>query len=300
MNPRASSADHAVPFLFILLLISGAAGTAILEPSPDQDQEQREPVELFRKYLRIRTTHPNPDYAAAVAFLTAEARSVGLLTRTLEFVRGKPILLFTWPGADPSLPSILLNSHMDSVPVEEDKWIHPPFAAHRDPADGRIFARGAQDDKCLAIQYLEALRTLKSDATFTPLRSIHLSFVSDEEIGGRDGAAMFAASEEFRQLNVGFMLDEGQASPTDEFRVFYADRVPWRLIVKARGQPGHGARMYDNSAIENLMKTVEAVVRFRDSQFDLVKAGLKAASEVISLNPVYFKAGTQSPTVIHL
>ncbi|CAA7401579.1 unnamed protein product [Spirodela intermedia] len=299
MYPLASSADHAVPFLLIFLLLisaAAAAATAILEPSADQDQKRRDLVELFRKYLRIRTTHPNPDYATAAAFLTAEARSVGLLTQTLEFVPGKPILLFTWPGADPLLPSILLNSHMDSVPVEEDKWIHPPLAAHLDPADGRIFARGAQDDKCLAIQYLEALRTLKADSTFTPLRSIHVTLVPDEEIGGRDGAAMFTASEVFRQLNVGFVLDEGQASPTGEFRVFYADRAPWRLIVKARGQPGHGARMYDNTAIENLMELVEAVTYYRNSQFDLVKAGLKAASEVISLNPVYFKAGTHSPT----
>ncbi|CAA6664941.1 unnamed protein product [Spirodela intermedia] len=132
------------------------------------------------------------------------------------------------------------------------------------------------DDKCLAIQYLEALRTLKADSTFTPLRSIHVTLVPDEEIGGRDGAAMFTASEVFRQLNVGFVLDEGQASPTGEFRVFYADRAPWRLI--------------------NLMELVEAVTYYRNSQFDLVKAGLKAASEVISLNPVYFKAGTHSPT----
>lgn len=31
--------------------------------------------------------------------------------KIVEYVPGKPILILTWPGSDPSLPSILLNSH---------------------------------------------------------------------------------------------------------------------------------------------------------------------------------------------
>ena len=107
----------------------------------------------------------------------------------------------------------------------------------------------------------------------------------------------FAASSEFKDLNLGFVMDEGQASPGDEFRVFYAERTPWHLAIRANGMPGHGAKLYDNSAMENLMKSVELISRFRESQFDFVKAGKAANSEVISVNPVYLKAGTPSTTV---
>lgn len=127
-----------------------------------------------------------------------------------------------------------------------------------------------------------------------------MSYVPDEEIGGVNGILKFVASEEFRKLNVGFAMDEGQASPGDEFRVFYADRSPWNLIIKAKGMPGHGSRMYDNSAMENLMKSVEIISRFRESQFDVVKAGEAPNSEVISVNPVYVKAGIPSPSVSDL
>lgn len=281
------AASFSACFLLLFLLLRSFPATSFTQLEVDQ-------IQRFQKYLRIRTTHPDPDYASASAFVSSEAESIGLQTLTLEFAPGKPVLLLSWPGSDPSLPSILLNSHIDSVPAEPSKWLHPPLAAVRDAA-GRIFARGAQDDKCLAIQYLEALRNLKA-ASFVPRRSIHVSLVPDEEIGGTDGAAQFAASEEFRALNVGFVLDEGQASPTDEFRVFYADRSPLSLIVKAVGAPGHGSRMYDNGAMENLMYCVEAIARFRESQFDQVKAGNRAASEVISVNAVYMKAGTPSPT----
>lgn len=78
---------------------------------------------------------------------------------------------------------------------------------------------------------------------------------------------------------------------------FYAERCPWWLVIKARGAPGHGAKLYDNSAMENLFKSIESVRRFRASQFDLVKAGLKGEGEVISVNMAFLKAGTPSPTV---
>lgn len=109
--------------------------------------------------------------------------------------------------------------------------------------------------------------------------------------------AKFVESQVFDELNLGFVLDEGQASPNDEFRIFYADRSPWNMVIRALGVPGHGSRMYDNSAMENLMKSIEAMSKFRENQFDLVKAGLASTSEVISVNPVYVKAGIVSPTV---
>ncbi|KAK9078986.1 hypothetical protein SSX86_000655 [Deinandra increscens subsp. villosa] len=256
-------------------------------------------ITRFQQYLRINTAHPHPDYSAAVSFLDGLAKSIPipnlLHTRTLYLTTPqKPLLLVTLPGSNPSLPSILLNSHLDSVPAEPSKWSHPPFSAVR-TKDGSIFARGAQDDKCIAIQYLEAIRNiLHKDPGFRPIRTLHICYVPDEEIGGLDGMARFVESQEFRDMNVGFFLDEGQASLNDEYRVFYADRSPWNLVIKATGQPGHGSKMFDNSAMENLMKSVEVVSRFRENQFDLVKAGVLANSEVISANPVYLRAGIPS------
>ncbi|OVA10607.1 Peptidase M20 [Macleaya cordata] len=260
-----------------------------------QEQEEDNPITRFQNYLRIKTAHPTPDYPSAISYLTSQAQSIGLKTLTLEFVPSKPLLLVTWEGSNPSLPSILLNSHIDSVPAEPSKWIYPPFSATK-TSDGKIYARGSQDDKCIAMQYLEAIRNLKFSHNFKPIRTIHISYVPDEEIGGFNGAAKLAASEEFKDLNVGFMLDEGQASTNEKFRVFYADRSPWWLIIKALGMPGHGSRMFDNSAMEILMKSVEVMTRYREKQFDLVKAGLAMNSEVISVNPVYLKAGTPSPS----
>lgn len=89
--------------------------------------------------------------------------------------RSKPVVVITWIGTNPKLPSIVLNSHMDVVPVFEEYWTHPPFGAEID-AEGRIFARGTQDMKSVAMQYLGAIRALKAKGTQLK-RTIHVIFV---------------------------------------------------------------------------------------------------------------------------
>lgn len=91
----------------------------------------------------------------------------------------------------------------------------------------------------------------------------------------------------------------GLASTEGSFRVFYSERISRRISITANGEPGHGSRLYDNSASENLIKTLETIRKFRASQFDMIKAGLKREGEVISVNMVYTKSGTPSPTVSH-
>lgn len=278
-----------IDILFLVCLLTATHTSASVI-----DDDVYATVARFQEYLRINTSHPLPDYATSTSFLLAQAASIGLHSETLEFVAGKPILLLSWAGLHPSLPSILLNSHTDVVPAEPHKWHHPPFSAFTDAA-GNIFARGSQDMKCVGLQYLEAIRLLKAKG-FAPDRTIHLSFLPDEEIGGHAGAEVFTKSSVFQKLNVGVVLDEGLASTGQEYRVFNAERSPWWIVIKARGAPGHGARMYDGTAMENLSKSLELIRRFRASQFDLVKSGRKAEGEVVSVNMVFLRAGSPSST----
>ncbi|MBA0586516.1 uncharacterized protein LOC105795027 [Gossypium raimondii] len=276
--------------LFLYLLLPFLSNSI---PPPAQT-DHSEIISRFQQYLQINTSQPSPDYQKSTHFILSQADSLSLQSQVIEFVQGKPIVLLQWPGSDPSLPSILLNSHTDVVPSEYSKWVYPPFGAHIDE-QGNIFARGSQDMKCVGMQYLEAIRRLRSSG-FCPKRSLYLSFVPDEEIDGRDGAEMLASSDVFKNMNVDIVLDEGLASPNENYRVFYGERAPWWLVIKSNGAPGHGAKLYENSAMENLFKSIESIWRFRASQFDLVKAGLKAEGEVISVNMAFLKAGTPSPT----
>jgi aminoacylase len=163
--------------------------------------------------------------APCVEFLRKLADDLGL-NFTVEYPASKPIVILTWIGSQPELKSILLNSHMDVVPVFEEFWTHKPFAADIDE-DGKIFARGSQDMKCVATQYLGAIRKLKKDKVQLQ-RTIHVVFVPDEENFGPDGWKVFANTKAFDKMNVGFALDEGIASPSDVYAVFYGEKTCWR------------------------------------------------------------------------
>ena len=137
---------------------------------------------LFRDYIRVETVQPHPDYKAAVDLLINEARKIDLEFSVHECVPDKPILILTWRGSDPSLSSLMLNSHMDVVPVFPQHWTHPPFSGHKDQ-DGNIYGRGTQDMKSVGIQHLEAVKRLKIQGKRLR-RTVHLTYVPDEEVGG--------------------------------------------------------------------------------------------------------------------
>ncbi|XP_024602175.1 aminoacylase-1 [Neophocaena asiaeorientalis asiaeorientalis] len=221
-------------------------------------------VTLFRQYLRIRTVQPEPDYGAAVAFLEERACQLGLGCQKVEVAAGRVVTVLTWPGTNPRLSSLLLNSHTDVVPVFKEHWSHDPFEAFKD-ADGYIYGRGAQDMKCVGIQYLEAVRRLKVEGHHFP-RTIHMTFVPDEEIGGHQGMELFVKRPEFQALRAGFALDEGLANPTDAFTVFYSERSPWWVQVTSTGKPGHGSRFIEDTAAEKLHKVVSSILAFREKE----------------------------------
>ncbi|CAG9785642.1 unnamed protein product [Diatraea saccharalis] len=127
----------------------------------------------FRKYLEIDTSRSENLYKA-VDFLRSLSSEIGL-DFAVYTPAGIPICVLTWPGVDPSLPSIMLNSHMDVVEADEARWKYPPFAAHVDE-NCNVYARGAQDTKDVGILYIEAIRRLKKQNAALN-RTIHITFM---------------------------------------------------------------------------------------------------------------------------
>jgi hypothetical protein len=81
--------------------------------------------------------------------------------------------------------------------------------------------------------YLSVTCLIYLDFKNIPQRLIHINsttcfiFIADEEIGGVDGMQKFVKTQEFKNLKIGFALDEGMASTTDEYLIFYGERYMW-------------------------------------------------------------------------
>lgn len=231
-----------------------------------------------------------------VAFLKGQAKSLDLPVKIYHCHPAKPIVVLTWLGKDPSKPAILLNSHMDVVPVFEEKWTYPPFSAHMDE-QGNIYARGSQDMKCVGIQHLEAIRRLKlAGKRFE--RTIHVSFVPDEEIGGTLGIKEFVHTEDFKSLNIGFSLDEGVASTGEHFYMFNNERSIWQVNIECSGTTGHGSILLDDTAGEKIRTVIDRFMDYRAKE----KAKLKGPSvidlgDVTTINLTMLSGGAQANVV---
>ncbi|KAG5187829.1 hypothetical protein JKP88DRAFT_353573 [Tribonema minus] len=262
---------------------------------------ERPEVSRFREFLRIRSISgegPKGVYQTAVDWLTRYVDDLLHLSwETVSPCKGKPILIVKWPGSEPSLPSVVLNSHYDVVPAMQEHWTVDAFAAEK-TEEGRIYGRGAQDMKCVCIQYLEAIRRL-IERRWQPRRTVYLTFVPDEELGGTEGMGVFLETPQFAALQpIGIALDEGLANPSNAYTVFYGERTPWWLLVKAEGPTGHGSRFIEGTAMAKLVDVCNKALEFRRAQrAELGHSGgcshaaAKTLGDVTTLNLTMLRGG---------
>ena len=125
--------------------------------------------------------------------------------------------------------------------------------------------------KCVCIQYIEAIRKLHAiNPSFRPQRTIHLTFVPDEEVGG-SGMLTFLSSRLYKSLpGIALALDEGLASTDETYSLFYGERLPWWVDVTATGKTGHGSRFIDSTAVEQIIGVSNKALAFREEQRELL------------------------------
>lgn len=243
----------------------------------------------FASYLRMRTDHPEPTggYNAAEPLFRSYADTAGFAFERLELCHGHPMYILTWPGAEAALPSIVLLSHMDVVPVDADKWTRTPWGG--ETVDGKVYGRGAQDMKSVSIQYVEACARLKARG-HVPRRTVHILLVPDEEVGGSRGIKLLLGHERITRMNVGFVLDEGLASPGPRFSIFHGERKVcvrdasavlsrpaaitsplflaqiWWVKLRATGPAGHGSRFVPHTAVAQLAAVITRIGSYHVEQ----------------------------------
>lgn len=260
------------------------------------NNKNNQAIANFVEYLKIPSVQPDVNYDDCVNFLKKQAKELGLPIKVYEVKPRKPVVVLSWAGQDETLPSVLLNSHMDVVPVFENSWTYPPFSGHI-TEDGKIYARGSQDMKCVGVQYLEAIRKLKQ-AGIRLKRTLHVSFVPDEEIGGHDGMKIFIHTPDFKALNIGFALDEGMASPSDSFVLFNGERSIWQIHVHCVGQPGHGSLLLPNTAGEKVRYIIDKFMDLREQQKKILQSDSKLTiGDVTTINLTQLYGGVQSNVV---
>ncbi len=147
-------------------------------------------------------------------------------------------------------PTLIINGHLDVVPVTTAAWTRPPFEPQ--VVEGRLYGRGTADMKGGIAAAICALSVLER-AGRAPACDVVFHLVADEERGGRLGT---------RALLEGGLI-QGDAclvpEPTD-LQLCVAERGLMQATLTVRGRPGHGSRPRDAvSAIEHGARLVLAL-----------------------------------------
>jgi acetylornithine deacetylase/succinyl-diaminopimelate desuccinylase-like protein len=150
--------------------------------SREQDRMLRELTE----FLSIPSVSALPDHAAdcrrAADWLMQELRRLGCPVVNLVEGQGHPVVWAEGPQI-PGKPTVLVYGHYDVQPPDPlNEWATPPF----EPTirDGKLYARGAADDKGQVYCLLKAYEAVRG-ADGKPPVNVHFIFEGEEECGGR-------------------------------------------------------------------------------------------------------------------
>ena len=204
-----------VALLAIVLVVNAARlkPTPVPDPLPPSGIEGDDAaVARFQELLRCETVwdlhNPDADRSAFDEFVPLLRRLYPTVFERLELelIDGYGISLL-WKGVDRALAPVVLMAHHDVVPADASEWTHDPFAA--DIADGRIFARGAVDTKCIWAALMESAEHLLKEG-YVPPRDVYFFSSNTEEDGGDTAPHMVEHLKSIGRVPY-MVLDEGGA-----------------------------------------------------------------------------------------
>jgi len=160
--------------------------------------------------VRIESVSADPGRAAEVqrsAEVVAELfRAEGFADTRIVSARadgGAPAVLASKPAPE-GRPTVLLYAHHDVQPENDHaEWDSPPFEPTE--RDGRLFGRGAADDKAGIAAHLAATRALGDDLGV----GVTMFIEGEEEVGSDTLPALLAEHKDFLAADVIVIADSG-------------------------------------------------------------------------------------------
>jgi acetylornithine deacetylase/succinyl-diaminopimelate desuccinylase-like protein len=138
----------------------------------------------LHELLRIPSLSGDPAHAEdvrrAAEWLAEHLRGLGLDNVAIMPTTGHPVVYGEWLGAGPDKRTVLVYGHYDVVPASiEDGWDTPPFEPVE--KDGKIYARGATDDKGQLFIHVKAFESYKQTGDGPPVNLKYL-LEGEEEV----------------------------------------------------------------------------------------------------------------------
>src|SRR5215471_9325776 len=171
----------------------------------------------LQEWLAIPSVSADPahhdDVRRSAEWLAAYLKWAGFPVAEVWETKGLPAVYAHWPAADPAAPRVLIYGHHDVQPAAlADGWDHDPF----EPAerDGRVYGRGASDDKGQVLFHALGLRACLAAANAAaPPVSVTMLIEGEEESGSPNFAALLREREDELRPDVTVVSDTSIWAP---------------------------------------------------------------------------------------
>lgn len=144
------------------------------------------------------------DVKKAAQFLISQLEEIGLDNVTLHETPGHPIITAE-KITHTDRPTVLIYGHYDVQPSDpDDLWKTPPF----DPTvkDGRVYARGASDDKGQSFIHVKAIQSYMKTGTELPV-NVKFILEGEEEIGSPNLVPFIKENKEMLECDMVLISD---------------------------------------------------------------------------------------------
>jgi succinyl-diaminopimelate desuccinylase len=222
---------------------------------------QEEMVDITKQLIAIPTENPpGRFYRTCADLIVAKLDEIGLPSTLIEAPDVVPGTTDTLPSSEEHLSGYCLQSfhgngtktlyfhgHYDVVPANEQQF-HPYMRG------GSLFGRGSADMKGGLVAMIYAVKAIKACEIDLNGR-IGLSFVPDEETGGRRGSQYLLDQGLLGQQGIGMLT----AEPTGGV-IWNANRGAISLRITVKGKPAHVGLHYQGiNAFEQMLVVAQAL-----------------------------------------
>ena len=168
-------------------------------------------IETLEAFVRIQSVSTDSAYAAGIVegarFVADQLLRAGIKDATIHQTAGHPIVTGSWRAA-PGKPTLLIYGHYDVQPPDPlAAWTTPPF----EPAirDGRLYGRGASDDKGPMLIPIEVVATYLAVRGALPINVVFL-FEGEEENSSANLEGFVAAHKSLLAADITVSADGAQ------------------------------------------------------------------------------------------
>lgn len=190
-----------------------------------------------------------------------------------EGVQGQPAVLALRAAKD-GRPTVLLYAHHDvQPPGDNEKWDTPPF----EPTvrNGRIYGRGASDDKAGIMTHFAALQALAETAGDKLQLGLAVFIEGEEEFGSKSFKNFLKTFQSELSSDVIIVADsDNWDEQTPSLTVSLRGNATFQLRVKTLEHASHSG-MYGGAAVDATLAFIKLANTFWNADGTAAVAGLK-------------------------